>query len=106
MDQIDEINRALTAANQKYDQALKDKERAVRSTEHGAMLQCGEINEKTSTIEKMKTQTERLSTDSIYFKSKTTELRNQRKILRNKVDTVTAARVRALSRAGESAGLN
>lgn len=54
MDQIDELNRPLTAAREllpKYDQALKDKERAVREekdmmqhwrdAEHGAMLQWG-----------------------------------------------------------------
>lgn len=29
MDQIDELNRALTAANHKYDQALRNKERAM-----------------------------------------------------------------------------
>lgn len=45
-----------------------------RDAKQGGMLQWGEIKEKKGTIEKMKAQTDKLTDDSIYYKSKATEL--------------------------------
>lgn len=59
-DQIDELNQALTAANQKYYTAQRERDRAIREekeindhyieAEMGGWRQLGEINEKKDII--------------------------------------------------------